>query len=131
MVHFNDQSGTRFSDGRKVQEPSKADTERTASRSDEYYPRRDNARDQYKGRSDKFDRGFKKQQVFKKRSCPFSGPNAYRIDYKDVNTLSKFLSDRGKILPSRVTSVCLKKQRELSVAIKRARFLALLPYVND
>jgi small subunit ribosomal protein S18 len=69
--------------------------------------------------------------VFKKRTCPFCLPDAVAIDYKDVDTLSKFLSDRGKILPSRVTSVCLKDQRDLSVAIKRARFLALLPYVND
>jgi small subunit ribosomal protein S18 len=51
------------------------------------------------------------------------------IDYKDVRLLSRFLSERGKIVPSRITAVSAKKQRELAVAIKRARFLGLLPYV--
>lgn len=74
---------------------------------------------------------FKKQQFFRRRKCPFSGPDALKIDYKDIKVLSKFLSERGKIIPSRVTSVCFKKQRELAQAVKRARFLALLPYVND
>jgi small subunit ribosomal protein S18 len=68
----------------------------------------------------------------RKKSCPFSGPNAPKIDYKDVRLLSRFLSERGKIVPSRITAVSAKKQRELANAIKRARFLALLPYViND
>lgn len=75
--------------------------------------------------------GFKKPQFFRQRSCPFSGEDALKIDYKDVRVLSKFLSERGKIIPSRVTYVCFKKQRELAKAVKRARFLALLPYVND
>lgn len=74
---------------------------------------------------------FRRQQSFRTRSCPFSGKDALGIDYKDIKVLSKFLSERGKIIPSRVTSVCYKKQRELSKAIKRARFLALIPYVND
>jgi small subunit ribosomal protein S18 len=74
---------------------------------------------------------LRKQQVFRQRKCPFSGENALKIDYKDVRILSKFLSERGKIIPSRVTSVCFKKQRELAKAVKRARFLALIPYVND
>ncbi len=65
----------------------------------------------------------------RKKSCPFSGPNAPQIDYKDVRLLSRFLSERGKIVPSRITAVSAKKQRELANAIKRARFLALLPYV--
>jgi small subunit ribosomal protein S18 len=65
----------------------------------------------------------------RRKSCPFSGPNAPQIDYKDVRLLSRFLSERGKIVPSRITAVSAKKQRELAVAIKRARFLALLPYV--
>ncbi|MCS6932617.1 MAG: 30S ribosomal protein S18 [Acetobacteraceae bacterium] len=68
----------------------------------------------------------------RKKSCPFSGPGAPKIDYKDVRLLSRFLSERGKIVPSRITAVSAKKQRELATAIKRARFLALLPYViND
>jgi small subunit ribosomal protein S18 len=65
----------------------------------------------------------------RRKSCPFSGPSAPKIDYKDVRLLSRFLSERGKIVPSRITAVSAKKQRELARAIKRARFLALLPYV--
>ncbi len=65
----------------------------------------------------------------RRKSCPFSGPNAPVIDYKDVRLLSRFLSERGKIVPSRITAVSGKKQRELAQAIKRARFLALLPYI--
>ncbi|MCX5615105.1 30S ribosomal protein S18 [Bombella saccharophila] len=65
----------------------------------------------------------------RRKSCPFSGANAPKIDYKDVRLLSRFLSERGKIVPSRITAVSAKKQRELAQAIKRARFLALLPYV--
>jgi small subunit ribosomal protein S18 len=64
----------------------------------------------------------------RRKSCPFSGPGAPIIDYKDVRLLSRFLSERGKIVPSRITAVSAKKQRELARAIKRARFLALLPY---
>ncbi len=65
----------------------------------------------------------------RRKSCPFSGNGAPKIDYKDVRLLSRFLSERGKIVPARITSVSAKKQRELAIAIKRARFLALLPYV--
>ncbi|WP_114377336.1 30S ribosomal protein S18 [Elioraea thermophila] len=65
----------------------------------------------------------------RRKSCPFSGPNAPAIDYKDVKLLSRYISERGKIVPSRITAVSAKKQRELATAIKRARFLALLPYV--
>src|ERR1700742_2015878 len=63
------------------------------------------------------------------KPCPFSGPNAPKIDYKDVKLLQRFISERGKIVPSRITAVSAKRQRELAQAIKRARFLALLPYV--
>ena len=66
----------------------------------------------------------------RRKSCPFSGPNASSIDYKDTRLLGRFLSERGKIVPSRITAVSQKKQRELSKAIKRARFLALLPYAD-
>ncbi|MGB7336595.1 MAG: 30S ribosomal protein S18 [Salaquimonas sp.] len=65
----------------------------------------------------------------RRKSCPFTGPNAPVIDYKDIKLLSRYLSERGKIVPARISSVSLKKQRELAVAIKRARFLGLLPYV--
>ena len=68
----------------------------------------------------------------RRKSCPFSAKNAPKIDYKDVRLLQGFMSERGKIVPSRITAVSAKKQRELANAIKRARFLALLPYViND
>ena len=65
----------------------------------------------------------------RKKTCPFSGDNAPKIDYKDVKLLQRYVSERGKIVPSRITAVSAKKQRELAKAIKRARFLALLPYV--
>ena len=65
----------------------------------------------------------------RRKSCPFSGANAPKIDYKDVRLLQRFVSERGKIVPSRISAVSSKKQRELAQAIKRARFLALLPYV--
>lgn len=65
----------------------------------------------------------------RRKSCPFAGPNAPKIDYKDTRLLQRFISERGKIVPSRITAVSAKKQRELARAIKRARFLALLPYV--
>ena len=63
-----------------------------------------------------------------RKSCPFSGEDAPVIDYKDVKLLQRYISERGKIVPSRITAVSAKKQRELAQAIKRARFLALLPY---
>ncbi len=65
----------------------------------------------------------------RKKTCPFSGANAPKIDYKDVKLLQRFISERGKIVPSRITAVSTKKQRLLANAIKRARFMALLPYV--
>jgi small subunit ribosomal protein S18 len=63
----------------------------------------------------------------RRKSCPFSAKDAPRIDYKDVRLLQGFVSERGKIVPSRITSVSAKKQRELAQAIKRARHLGLLP----
>ena len=66
----------------------------------------------------------------KKRFCPFSQPNSPTIDYKDLKLLSRYISEKGKIVPSRITGVSRKKQKELSRAIKRARFLSLLSYTN-
>ncbi len=66
----------------------------------------------------------------RKKTCPFSAPNAEPIDWKDVKTLGRYISERGKVVPSRITSVCQKKQRVLAIAIKRARHMALLPYVR-
>jgi small subunit ribosomal protein S18 len=65
----------------------------------------------------------------RRKSCPFTGANAPVIDYKDVKLLQRYISERGKIVPSRITAVSAKKQRELAKAIKRARFLGLLPYM--
>jgi small subunit ribosomal protein S18 len=65
----------------------------------------------------------------RRKSCPFSAKDAPVIDYKDVRLLQGFMSERGKIVPSRITAVSGKKQRELAKAIKRARHLGLLPYV--
>lgn len=66
----------------------------------------------------------------RKKTCAFSGSDAQTIDWKDVNLLSRYISERGKIVPSRITAVSHKKQRELSKAIKRARYMALLPYLS-
>ncbi|CTQ74442.1 MAG: 30S ribosomal protein S18 [Labrenzia sp.] len=65
----------------------------------------------------------------RRKTCPFSGSNAPKIDYKDIRLLQRYISERGKIVPSRITAVSAKKQRELSRAIKRARLLGLLPFV--
>jgi small subunit ribosomal protein S18 len=73
--------------------------------------------------------GPRRPFVRRRKSCPFSGTNAPKIDYKDIRLLGRFISERGKIVPSRISAVSTKKQRELANAIKRARFLGLLPYV--
>ena len=69
---------------------------------------------------------FQKPGIKFFRPCPLSGKNAPSIDYKNIKLLKKYISESGKILPSRITSVSQKKQRELSKAIKRARILALI-----
>ena len=66
----------------------------------------------------------------KKRFCPFSQQNSPIIDYKDIRLLTRYISEKGKIVPSRITGVSKKKQKELSKAIKRARFLSLMSYTN-
>jgi small subunit ribosomal protein S18 len=70
----------------------------------------------------------RKQYVKKGTRCPLSGKDAPQIDYKNIQLLKKFISEKGRILPSRISSVSAKKQRELMNAIKRARNLALLPF---
>ena len=69
---------------------------------------------------------FQNQKYKFKKKCPLSGKGAPVIDYKNIKLLKKYTSENGKILPSRITSVSLKKQRELSLSIKRARNLALI-----
>ena len=63
----------------------------------------------------------------RRKTCPFSGANAPKIDYKDVRLLQRYVSERGKIVPSRITAVSTKKQRELAQAIKRRAFSAFCP----
>ncbi len=65
----------------------------------------------------------------RRKVCPFSGADAPPIDYKDVKLLQRYISEKGKIVPARITAVSAKKQRVLSQAIKRARHLSLLPYL--
>jgi small subunit ribosomal protein S18 len=91
---------------------------------------RDGARggDREGGRGGRED-GARRPFFRRKKTCPFSGDNAPKIDYKDVKLLQRFISERGKIVPARITAVSNKKQRILANAIKRARFMALLPYV--
>jgi small subunit ribosomal protein S18 len=76
--------------------------------------------------------GGARRPFFRRRkSCPFSGKNAPAIDYKDPKMLGRYISERGKIVPSRITAVSQKAQRKLAREIKRARFLALMPYVAN
>ena len=67
----------------------------------------------------------------KKKVCAFCADKIEHIDYKDVPRLKKFVSERSKILPRRITGTCAKHQRQLTVAIKRARHIAILPYISD
>jgi small subunit ribosomal protein S18 len=77
------------------------------------------------------DRGRGKGKIFfKKKVCKFC-LQKLKIDYKDADTLRRFITERGKILPRRITGTCAKHQRSLSMAIKRARIIALLPFVAE
>ena len=64
------------------------------------------------------------------KSCPFCEGRVRWIDYKDDRTLGRFITDQGKILPSRLSGTCARHQRQLSTAIKRARYLAIIPYLK-
>tara|TARA_Y100001960_G_C14339100_1_gene663887 strand:+ start:65 stop:316 length:252 start_codon:yes stop_codon:yes gene_type:complete len=77
-------------------------------------------------------RDSKKNSPFEERKkfCPFSQKNSPRIDFKDIKLLSRYISEKGKMLPSRITNVSRSKQVELSKAIKKARFLALMSYTR-
>ncbi len=71
-------------------------------------------------------------RFFRRRKfCRFTAENVKEIDYKDLNTLKAYISETGKIVPSRITGTKAKYQRQLAVAIKRARYLALLPYTDS
>jgi len=67
----------------------------------------------------------------RRKTCPFKSDSSPVIDYKDIKLLSRYISERGKIVPSRITAVSQKAQRRMAREIKRARFLALLPYVSN
>lgn len=67
----------------------------------------------------------------RKKLCTFCVDKVEHIDYKDIPRLRKCISERAKILPRRITGTCAKHQRQLTVAIKRARYVALLPYISD
>lgn len=82
-------------------------------------------------RSEGAQAGGKKTFFRRRKTCPFSGPKAPTIDWKDVRLLGRFVSERGKMVPSRISAVSQKKQRELAQAIKRSRYMALMPYVRN
>lgn len=70
-------------------------------------------------------------RVKRKKKCPFTAAGVKEIDYKDIETLNKFITERGKILPRRITGVSAFHQKRLAAAIKRARHMALLPFVSE
>ena len=77
--------------------------------------------------------GFKRRGPARRRKkvCVFCGKENNEIDYKDVNKLKRYVSERGKILPRRITGNCAKHQRAITVAVKRARHMPIMPYVAD
>ncbi|PPR48761.1 MAG: 30S ribosomal protein S18 [Alphaproteobacteria bacterium MarineAlpha5_Bin5] len=85
-----------------------------------------NKKHKYKSRDETKNSPFEER----KRFCPFSQKNSPTIDYKDVKLLSRYVSEKGKIIPSRITNVSRIKQKELATAIKRARFLSLMSYTE-
>lgn len=74
---------------------------------------------------------FKKQRIGRKKVCYFTKNKITFIDYKDVELLKRFIAQNGKIIPRRATGTSAKYQRQLATAIKKARQMALIPYVND
>ena len=90
---------------------------------------RDGDRDRDRDR-DK-DKETLKKKVFRKKACKLCIEKAPNLDYKELQRLQRFVSERGKIIPSRISGLCAKHQRQSKVAIKRARFIALLPYTAE
>ena len=82
------------------------------------------------GRDEERDSRAKGKTYFRKKVCRFCA-NKAKIDYKDADALRRYMTERGKILPRRITGTCAKHQREVAKAIKRARSISLLPYVAD
>ena len=77
------------------------------------------------------DDSMPRQRRIKKKVCAFCADKKLVIDYKDSDKLKKYVSEKGKILPRRVTGLCAKHQREITLAVKRARHIALLPYTAE
>jgi len=71
------------------------------------------------------------EKTFGSHNCPFCKSGVKEIDYKDLRLISKYIAERGKMTPARVSGLCAKHQRSMAKAIKRARFLALLPFVSE
>ena len=91
-----------------------------------------NKRDNKGGYRDQYDKNDgMRQRRAKRKICAFCVDKVTDIDYKDSSKLRKFISERAKILPRRVSGCCAKHQRQLTIAIKRARHIALLPYTTD
>jgi small subunit ribosomal protein S18 len=76
------------------------------------------------------ERSYQRNLRFKRKVCRYCHDKNARIDYKDVKMVEQFITDRGKILPRRVTGICAKHQRGVALAIKRARIIALIPFVE-
>lgn len=72
----------------------------------------------------------KERKIFRKKVCKFCGENVKAIDYKDAIRLAKFITERGKIIPSRISGNCAKHQRMLAKAVKKARLAAFIPYTS-
>lgn len=92
---------------------------------------RSNRSDRFKDRTQKKKKKDLKEKFFKKKYCRFCVDKVDKIDYKDVARLKKIITEKGKILPSRISGNCASHQRQVAMAIKRARFIALLPYVAE
>lgn len=83
-------------------------------------------------KTDRADAPLKRRNIRRrKKVCVFCADKSATIDYKDANKLKRYISERGKILPRRITGNCAKHQRALTVAVKRARHLAMMPYIQD
>ncbi len=91
-------------------------------------PRRSDDKTKKPKKTKKFD---SKEKFFRKKSCRFCLDKAESIDYKDAMRLKRFVTEKGKIMPSRLTGNCAKHQRKIATAIKRARYIAILPYVGE
>ena len=79
-------------------------------------------------RGDRGDRGDKKRSLGRRKMCKFCADEAIKIDYKDASLLKYFITDRGKLVPRRLTGNCAKHQREIATAVNRARMIALMPF---